>query len=213
MATAEQRGFLREVIAEAFAADPWNELWPHESPRSMLSDISKHGGTDLGAKYAHTNLIARDWRRLATFYERVFGCTPASQERDLSGKWIEDATTIDGVHIRGIHLLLPGWGSSGPTLEIFQYSPQGLELPKEINIPGFGHVAFRVDDVDTVRKSVIANGGKDYGEQVTTRIPGEGAITFVYMADPEGNIIELQSWAAEESRGTTNRPPASSWGG
>lgn len=54
----------------------------------------------MGAKYAHTNLIARDWRRLATFYERVFGCTPASQERDLSGRWIEDATAIDGVHIR-----------------------------------------------------------------------------------------------------------------
>lgn len=151
----------------------------------------------MSTRYVHTNLIARDWRRLATFYERVFGCTPASQERDLSGRWIEDATTIGGVQIHGIHLLLPGWGSSGPTLEIFQYSPQGPELPKEINRPGFGHIAFRVDDVDAVRKAVIANGGKDYGKQVATRIAGEGVITFVYMTDPEGNTIELQSWTVE----------------
>jgi hypothetical protein len=29
----------------------------------------------IAAKYAHTNLIARDWRVLAAFYEGVFGCT------------------------------------------------------------------------------------------------------------------------------------------
>jgi len=27
-------------------------------------------------KYTHTNLVARDWRRLADFYIKVFGCTP-----------------------------------------------------------------------------------------------------------------------------------------
>jgi hypothetical protein len=25
-------------------------------------------------KYVHTNLLSRDWRRLADFYEEVFGC-------------------------------------------------------------------------------------------------------------------------------------------
>jgi predicted enzyme related to lactoylglutathione lyase len=28
-----------------------------------------------GARYVHTNLIARDWRALAGFYQRVFGCS------------------------------------------------------------------------------------------------------------------------------------------
>jgi predicted enzyme related to lactoylglutathione lyase len=28
----------------------------------------------MRARYAHTKLIARDWQRLARFYERVFGC-------------------------------------------------------------------------------------------------------------------------------------------
>src|SRR5678815_5648625 len=29
-----------------------------------------------GVRYVHTNLIARDWRALARFYEDVFGCVP-----------------------------------------------------------------------------------------------------------------------------------------
>jgi hypothetical protein len=28
-------------------------------------------------------------------------------------------------------------------------------------------------------------------------IPGAGRVTFVYLTDPEGNIIELQHWAEE----------------
>ena len=38
-----------------------------------------------GARYGHTNLIARDWRRLATWYERLFGCVPVPPERDYAG--------------------------------------------------------------------------------------------------------------------------------
>jgi len=38
-----------------------------------------------GAKYGHTNLIAKDWRALARFYEEQFGCTPVPPERDFKG--------------------------------------------------------------------------------------------------------------------------------
>ena len=33
------------------------------------------------------------------------------------------------------------------------------------------------------------------GDLVTAEITNAGTITFVYMTDPEGNIIELQKWA------------------
>ena len=35
----------------------------------------------IGIRYAHTNLIAKDWRSLARFYIEVFGCEPAGPER------------------------------------------------------------------------------------------------------------------------------------
>ena len=39
-----------------------------------------------------------------------------------------------------------------------------------------------------------ANGGARYGEVVQNRYPELGLLTAVYAADPEGNILEIQSW-------------------
>jgi hypothetical protein len=61
----------------------------------------------LQARYVHTNLIARDWRALADFYQRVFGCVPVPPERDLSGPIMEAGTGVPGAHLRGMHLRLP----------------------------------------------------------------------------------------------------------
>ena len=149
----------------------------------------------IKARYVHTNLIARDWKKLAAFYRDVFGCTPAGPERDLSGPLMDAGTSLPHVHLRGAHLRLPGHGDQGPTLEIFQYVPPAAGLPPQINRPGFGHIAFLVDDVATARAAVLAAGGRDYGQTVSVSVPGAGTVTFVYVCDPEGNIIELQSWA------------------
>ena len=51
----------------------------------------------ISAKYVHTNLIARDWRKLADFYVSVFGCEPVPPERDYSGADLERGTGVRGV--------------------------------------------------------------------------------------------------------------------
>ena len=48
----------------------------------------------IRAKYVHTNLIARDWKRLVQFYCEVFGCEPKGPERDLSDAWLERVNSI-----------------------------------------------------------------------------------------------------------------------
>lgn len=149
----------------------------------------------IKAKYIHTNLIAHDWRALASFYQSVFGCIPVPPERDLNGLWLEAATTVPGARIRGMHLRLPGYGEHGPTLEVFEYSPPGPSAEFTIHRPGFGHIAFSVEDVAVARDAVLARGGKDFGEMVSLPVAGAGVVTFVYMADPEGNVLELQSWS------------------
>jgi predicted enzyme related to lactoylglutathione lyase len=146
----------------------------------------------IASRYIHTNIIARDWKRLAAFYENVLGCTPVPPERALSGKWLEGATGVPGAEIHGVHLRLPGYGEDGPTLEIFQYTQLEERGKIAINRPGFAHIAFMVDDVTSARDAVIAAGGGVHGELVSTKIPGAGTITFIYATDPEGNIIELQ---------------------
>lgn len=146
-------------------------------------------------RFAHTNLIARDWRMLARFYCDVLGCEPVLPERDLAGEWLARATGVPGARIRGIHLRLPGGGPHGPTLEVFTYDPQPAHLPAAVNRPGWGHLAFAVDDVPTALAAVLAAGGGQVGEVVTRDVAGAGRITFVYCTDPEGNVLELQSWA------------------
>jgi len=155
----------------------------------------------ISARYTHTNLIARDWRLLADFYQEVFGCTPVPPERDLQGAWLESATGISGAHLRGMHLRLPGHGEHGPTLEIFQYGeaweliPEPDGGPPAADRPGLGHLAFAVEDVPAACQAVLAAGGGMLGEIVSVEVAGAGWITFAYTADPEDNLIELQRWS------------------
>ncbi len=145
-------------------------------------------------EFAHVNLVANDWQRLARFYREVFQCTEHPPERHLTGAWIERAVNIPGARIDGMHLLLPPAGGAGITIEIFQYNTPAHESPKTANRPGFGHIAFRTDDVAAAVESVLRHGGSRVGTTETRTIDGAGTITFAYVADPEGNIIELQKW-------------------
>lgn len=143
-------------------------------------------------RYLHTNLIARDWKRLAEFYERVFACTRVLPERHLSGESMERGSGVTGASIDGIHLRFPGVGADGPTLEVFQYSQNAEAAAPPANRVGFGHIAFAVDDVAAVHQAVVAAGGSAVGTIERVAIEGAGTITWTYVRDPEGNIIELQ---------------------
>ncbi|UCG56626.1 MAG: VOC family protein [Phycisphaerales bacterium] len=148
----------------------------------------------IKVKYKHTNIIARDWRKLAEFYEQVLGCVPVPPARDATGEWVERCTGVPGAEVRGIHLRLPGYGDDGPTLEIFQYNRAEDRPETAINRPGLAHLAFEVDDVEAAADAAIEAGGRRVGELVTADICGAGTITFIYLTDPEGNIIEFQKW-------------------
>ena len=148
----------------------------------------------IKAKYKHTNIVAQDWRDIADFYCQVLGCTEVPPERSATGEWVEHCTGVAGAEVRGIHLRLPGYAEDGPTLEIFQYNNTQSRPETAINRPGLAHLAFEVDDVEAARDEVTAAGGACVGEMVTVDIPDAGIITFIYMTDPEGNIIELQKW-------------------
>jgi len=146
------------------------------------------------ARFVHTNLIARDWRVLVRFYQTVFGCTFAPPERNYSGPELEAGTGVPNSTLSGVHLRLPGNGPEGPTLEIYTYS-QLVDSPSPaVNRPGFAHLAFEVPSVKDARQQVLAAGGKTVGEIVTLTTSEGKNVCWCYVADLEGNIIELQSW-------------------
>lgn len=142
----------------------------------------------------HTNLIAQDWRKLAAFYQEVFGCEPVPPERDYVGENLDAAAALRGARLRGMHLRLPGYGEGGPTIEVFQYDEQVERETAAINRPGFAHIAFAVDDVEEATKEFLAAGGSRYGELTVFETSDGRSVTMIYVKDPEGNIVELQAW-------------------
>jgi predicted enzyme related to lactoylglutathione lyase len=148
----------------------------------------------MKATFKHTNISARDWSALAQFYEEVFGCVRVPPERHLSGDWLEKGTGVVGAKFSGVHLMLPGYGNNGPTLEIYQYSKNEAKPDPAANREGFGHVAFEVADVGEALTEIRKHGGGALGHVTSREVKGVGVLTFVYATDPEGNIVELQSW-------------------
>ncbi len=148
----------------------------------------------MSIKFGHVNIIAQDWNSLASFYKKLFCCYEVPPIRQQSGEWLSKGTGVKHASLEGVQLRLPGIADEGPTLEIYSYKFMEEKLPSVANRKGFGHIAFQVDDVDQKVKKVIANGGSMVGEIVVKDVHGVGELTFVYCADPEENIIEIQSW-------------------
>ncbi|MDO5520864.1 MAG: VOC family protein [bacterium] len=146
-------------------------------------------------RYVHTNIIAKDVANLIAFYKQVFRCRSIGETRNLQGEWLDKMTSLNHTHITGEHLLLPGYEDEHPTLEIFSYDEMKSRMPAEINRLGITHIAFEVDNVEETLAKVIEHGGKAYGELVKADYPNDMEAIFVYAQDPEGNIIELQSWS------------------
>jgi predicted enzyme related to lactoylglutathione lyase len=145
-------------------------------------------------RFAHTNIAAKNWKLLSEFYVKIFGCKIKPPERKLSGSWLDRAIGLQNAALEGVHLLLPGHGNDGPTLEIFSYKDMYESEPIMANCVGLTHIAFEVHDVDQILDKAIKNGGQILGKVTEKTIDGIGVLNFVYFRDPEGNIVEIQSW-------------------
>lgn len=148
-------------------------------------------------RFAHTNIAAKDWKVLSDFYIEVFQCKIKPPQRNLSGSWLNRATGLKNAKLEGVHLLLPGYGDEGPTLEIFTYLEMEKREPIMANCTGLTHIAFEVEDVDQILGNAINNGGQLLGSVTERAVDGVGQLKFVYFRDPEGNIVEIQSWKRE----------------
>jgi catechol 2,3-dioxygenase-like lactoylglutathione lyase family enzyme len=145
-------------------------------------------------RFAHTNIAAKNWKILSEFYIKVFDCKIKPPARRLSGSWLDRGTGLQNARLEGVHLLLPGHGDNGPTLEIFSYQEMHDCKPIMANYVGLSHIAFEVHDVDQTLDEAIKNGGQLLGNVTEKTIDGVGELKFVYFRDPEGNIVEILSW-------------------
>ena len=79
----------------------------------------------MATRYAHVNIIARDWRYFVSF-TRKFRLRTVEHERDHHGAHI-DATNMPGIRVQAA-TYVPGHGPNGPTIEIFTCSENGEDF-------------------------------------------------------------------------------------
>nr|WP_294203677.1 VOC family protein [uncultured Chryseobacterium sp.] len=94
-----------------------------------------------------------------------------------------------------MQLRLPGYGDNGPTLEIYQYSEMINTERHMANQKGFGHIAFRVDDIAGLLELALMNGAAKIGELSEHHFDNMRMFKFIYISDPDRNIIELLNWS------------------
>ncbi len=148
------------------------------------------------SKLLHVNINAKDWKKVAAFYEEVFGCTRILPEKAIAGDYAKQLTGLDGADIGGITLAFPD-DPDGCQLEIFQYNIQDDTAPGTINMTGLGHIAIDVEDIEVTTEKLLAAGGSFVGSQVHRTYADKPDLFIHYVKDCEGNIIELMDRKAE----------------
>lgn len=78
------------------------------------------------------------------------------------------------------------------SLELIQYlSPIGEKLDLQVNNIGCAHIAFYVEDLDEVYKTILAKGINFRSKPNQIKDGPSVGWKIVYMVDPDGIILEL----------------------
>jgi len=107
---------------------------------------------------------------------------------------------VPHVGLRGAMLLSP----SGYRVELLERGGSARHgtpprSPDEAALRrGFGHMCLDVPDVDATHAALLAAGAAD---RMTPRASPEPGVRMAFVADPEGNLIELIDRTASRARG------------
>lgn len=149
----------------------------------------------------HANLVVADLPAAVGFYRDRLGFQIVL-EGELAGDWIATVVGAPAARMDCVILEAPGGGAR---LELLAYRE-----PPPVALPGHGvgwalglrHLAFMVDDLDATVGRLRAAGVALLSEPVTVPFPVAGRRKrLVYLHDPEGVLLELAEYRAEE--GTT----------
>ncbi len=127
--------------------------------------------------FDHVGLSVADLEAQRDWYARALDLTPVTPFEiaplGLRGAFLVHAT---GWSIELLHRDGNGPGLSAP------------DAPTAALTRGFGHVCVRVDDVDTLYDHLVRMGAAD---RMSPRDAPEPGVRMAFVADPEGNLIEL----------------------
>ncbi len=125
----------------------------------------------------HVGLSVKDVDAQAVWYTRVFGFRQSTPFE------------IEPLGLRGVFLV----GDNGIAIELLQREGsvpgiQGQDSAEALLTHGYGHICFRVTSLDESFETAIAAGAS---ERMPPQPSPEPGVRMCFIADPEGNLIEL----------------------
>ena len=135
--------------------------------------------------FEHVGVVVNDLEAAAGFFVHLG--FKVEVPMDVSGRWVDRIIDLDDVRLEMIFVSAPD-GSGSLELTKF-HAPRagsnGDRLPA--NVPGYRHIAYRVDDVEAVVRQAQDAGYSPIGEIVDY----EGKYRLVYVEGPEGLLVEF----------------------
>lgn len=130
----------------------------------------------------HFSLTVADVQRSAAFYQR-FGFEPVKTYVSTGPDAAEGTGTSDAE----IEILWLQFANGGPMLELLRYVGHPSGPAAHNSVVGAAHMCLVVDDVRTAHAALL---GEDVAF-VSEPHEDEHGVVWVYMRDPDGNVLEL----------------------
>ncbi|KAA5971680.1 VOC family protein [Pantoea sp. M_9] len=134
----------------------------------------------------HVGFSVRNIEESLFFWTQILGGELLRQGK-MSGPIIDEVTGARGADVRMALLELAGF-----KIELLQYD--NIKQPEEPSapyIPGYAHLAFIVDDLDTLLRRVSEYGWKTPGKPQTILSGPMQGTRVVYLQSPDGQTLEL----------------------
>lgn len=137
--------------------------------------------------FNHVAWIVDDQDAAVAFLEKHFECE-AGPKAVIDGPWADELAQMKNVRVIYQGVASPGTQSRIAVLRFETPPPLQNNSVGVLNMKGFRHIGFMVDDIDGKTAELKAAGYQFFGDIVTA--PGFDSRT-VYFYGPEGVIMQL----------------------
>jgi catechol 2,3-dioxygenase-like lactoylglutathione lyase family enzyme len=140
----------------------------------------------------HTGLTVSDLDRSITFYRDLLGLELIAQW-ESSQPYLRTVVGYPDAELRIALLRMPGpAGAAGHHIELLEYRrPRGVRGDANTYIPGNGHVAFMVDDLDTIYRELEGKGVRFKSAPVDITHGRNAGGRAIYFFDPDDITLEM----------------------
>ena len=142
------------------------------------------------SEFLHVGVTVADLDRTIAFYQKYFGFE-VEIKSTFPAEFIGSVPQLyhqkEGVYSDFAFIKSP----DGIVLELFQFSDMLPAVDPVWNRPGYHHICLKVENVPEKYKEMAADGVEFYFEPGYRGDPANNEY-WVFLKDPDGNMIELQ---------------------